>query len=236
MAVAILMPVYDEAARLGPTLAQVRDASPELGSVTVFLVDDGSEPPVDPRELPAPTKAFSVVLARHPINLGQGAALETARRLAVREPGFDVFVTMDSDGQHDASDVVLLVRAILAGADVAFGDRFLGQSLIPPRRRLLLRAARLFERLLTGLRLADAHNGLRAFSPRAIACVALRQNRMAHATEIKQHVARAHGLTVVEVPVNVRYSRATTEKGQRGTGAALILRDLVGRYLFGEGS
>jgi hypothetical protein len=34
--------------------------------------------------------------------------------------------------------------------------------------------------------------------------------------------------------VTVRYSRATTEKGQRATGAAIILRDLLGQYLFGE--
>jgi hypothetical protein len=102
-----------------------------------------------------------------------------------------------------------------------------------PRRALLV-AARLFERLLTGLRLADAHNGLRAFSRRAILSVSLRQNRMAHATEITQRVARARGLSVVEVPVVLRYSEGTLRKGQRSLGALVILRDLLGLYLFGE--
>jgi hypothetical protein len=141
---------------------------------------------------------------------------------------------MDSDGQHDPSDALSLALAVQNGADVAFGNRFAEASDMPPSRRAILHSASIFERFLTGLRLADAHNGLRAFSRRALEQVPLRQNRMAHATEIKQRVARAHGLTVVEVPVTVRYSAATLAKGQRGVGAALILRDLLGRYLFGE--
>jgi len=234
MTVAILMPAYDEAHRLERTLAQIRDAAPQMGGVTVFVVDDGSVPAVEAARLPHETSSFRVVLARHPVNLGQGAALETARRLALRTDEHDAFVTMDADGQHAAEDALSLVRAVRAGADVALGDRFLGHSSVPPLRRLLLRAARLFEHALTGLRLADAHNGLRAFSRDAIARIPIRQNRMAHATEIKQRLASARGLSFVEVPVTLRYSAETTAKGQRSTGAVVILRDLLGRYLFGE--
>jgi len=224
MGVAILMQV----------LAALGAHAPSMGDVTVFVVDDGSEPPVDPAAWPGSSSTFQVFLARHAFNLGQGAALETARQLALRHGSFDVFVTMDSDGQHRPEDVIALVAAVRDGADVAFGNRFLGHSEVPRLRRAVLAVARLFERVLTGLRLDDAHNGLRAFSRRAIACVPIRQNRMAHATEIKQRVARADGLSIVEVPVTVRYSTATTEKGQRATGAAIILRDLLGQYLFGE--
>jgi glycosyltransferase involved in cell wall biosynthesis len=234
MSVAILMPVYDEASRLGSTLARVRDASIAMGSVTVFVVDDGSASPVEPSALPASSSSLRIVLARHAVNLGQGAALETARQLALRDDRFDVFVTMDSDGQHSADDAVSLVNAIRSGADVAFGNRFLGASQVPRSRRALLYAAQLFERVLTGLRVTDAHNGLRAFSRRALERVPIVQNRMAHATEIKQRLARTHGLTFVEIPVTVRYASDTSAKGQRATGAALIVRDLLGQYLFGE--
>jgi glycosyltransferase involved in cell wall biosynthesis len=233
MSVAILMPVYNEATRLESTLASVRDLAASMGGVTLFLVDDGSQPAVDASNLPPRTTSFRIVLARHPINLGQGAALETARQLALRDGSGSVFVTMDSDGQHRAEDAWALVRAVERGADVAFGNRFLGGSDVPRLRRVLLHAARLFERALTGLRLSDAHNGLRGFSRRAIQRVPIRQNRMAHATEIKQRVSREPCLTLVEVPVTVHYSRATSAKGQRATGAAIILRDLIGQYLFG---
>lgn len=234
MPIAILLPVYDEAGALGCMLGALRDRAEIMGGVTVFVVDDGSERPVAAEDLPGPTAAFRLVLARHAVNLGQGAALETARQLALREADFSAYVTMDSDGQHRAEDAEALARAIDEGADVAFGNRFLGDSNVPFGRWLTLVAARWFERALTGLRLSDAHNGLRAFSRRAIERIALRQNRMAHATEIKQRVSRAGPLVVVEVPVSVRYTRETLAKGQSSLGAVMILRDLALDYLFGE--
>lgn len=237
MPIAILMPAFNEPGRLADTLRGVRARAEALSFVTVFLVDDGSEPPIDPADLPSPTAAFRLVLARHAVNLGQGAALETARQLALREPPCDAYVTMDSDGQHRADDVAALVGAIAAGADVALGDRFAGASEVPAPRRALLQAARLFERAVTGLSLSDAHNGLRAFNRRAIEQVQIRENRMAHATEITRRIGAARRrdrMTVVEVPVNVRYTRETLAKGQASLGAFAILRDLFYRYLFEE--
>jgi glycosyltransferase involved in cell wall biosynthesis len=237
MRVAILMPVFNEPGRLARTLGGVRGRAEALGGVTVFLVDDGSEPAIDPADLPAPAPGFRVVLARHAVNLGQGAALETARQIALGARPFAVYATMDSDGQHRVEDVAALAAAIDAGADVALGDRFRGDSNVPPARRALIACARLFERALTGLRLSDAHNGLRAFSRRALAEVQIHQNRMAHATEITRQISAARAardLVVVEVPVSVRYSRETLRKGQASLGAFAILRDLFYRYLFEE--
>jgi hypothetical protein len=105
---------------------------------------------------------------------------------------------------------------------------------VPAARRVLLALARLFERSLTGLRLSDAHNGLRAFSPRAIECMRLRQNRMAHATELTRRISLARALTIVEVPVSVRYTGASLAKGQRAGGAVAIVVDLFHGFLFGE--
>jgi glycosyltransferase involved in cell wall biosynthesis len=237
MPIAILMPAYNEPGRLAETLRGVGAGAAALGGVTVFLVDDGSEPAILPAELPSPTEGFRLVLARHAVNLGQGAALETARQLALREPPFAAYVTMDSDGQHRIEDVAALVGAIADGADIALGDRFAGDSDVPAPRRALLHAARVFEHAVTGLSLSDAHNGLRAFGQRALGQVQIRENRMAHATEITRQVARARdgeGMRVVEVPVHVRYTRETLAKGQASLGAFAILRDLFYRYLFEE--
>ena len=148
------------------------------------------------------------------MNLGQGAALETARQLALAGRPFDAYVTMDADGQHRIEDLAALVAAVEAGADVALGDRFAGDSNVPAARRALIHGARLFERALTGLRLSDAHNGFRAFSRRALERVPIRENRMAHATEITRRISRAR-LSVVEVPVSVRY---TPTRSPRASG------------------
>jgi glycosyltransferase involved in cell wall biosynthesis len=236
MATAILMPAFNEATALAGTLRALSERAEGLGEVTVFLIDDGSDPPIDPRDVWRAAGAnVRVLLARHPFNLGQGAALETARQLALRaSSAFDAYVTMDADGQHRVEDVASLASAIARGADVAFGNRFCGDSNVPRARRALLRAARLFEWGLTGLRLADAHNGLRAFSRRALEQIPIRQNRMAHATEIKQRVSRAGELVVVEVPVSVRYTRESLAKGQSSLAALVIVRDLLLQYLFAE--
>ncbi len=244
MRVAVLMPVWNDPDALARTLRGIRHRASEVGDVTVFVVDDGSSPPVLAARLPPPDASFRIVLARHALNLGQGAALETARKLALRDTPYDVYATMDADGQHRMEDLRALAEAIASGADVAFGNRFEGASNIPSVRRVVLFAARIFENVLTGMRLSDAHNGFRAFSYRAVARVQIRQNRMAHATEIRQQVSReARGgkgaarrtdsLRVVEVPVSVRYTAATLAHGQTSLGAIAILRDLFHRYLFG---
>ncbi len=244
---AVLMPTLNETS-LASTLQSLADQAPALGHVTAVVVDDGSRPAVTLASLPAARSDFSIVLARHRVNLGQGAALETARRLALRlaeattdgAAPFDVYVTMDADGQHRASDLPALTAAISRGADVVFGDRFAGGTHVPRARSIVLRLAKLFEFAITGLWLGDAHNGFRAFSPRAAALVRMRQRGMAHATEIRQLVARAarkgrrdaHPLVIAETPVRVHYDEASLKKGQRSWGAVAILRDLLYKYLF----
>lgn len=244
MRIAVLMPAFNEEHRLARTLAEL-GAAASRASVTVFLVDDGSAPAIDEASV-AGAEGVRVVFARHAVNLGQGAALETARRLALEERWqpmegpFEAFVTMDSDGQHRGCDVLALADAISAGADIALGDRFAGGSDVPASRRVLLALARAFERATTGIRLSDAHNGLRAFGPRAIERMRIRQNRMAHATELTRSISRAsktrgerEPLRVVEVPVSVRYSDEVRAKGQRASGAVAIVVDLFHGFLFG---
>jgi glycosyltransferase involved in cell wall biosynthesis len=229
--VAVLMPAYNEGARLYKTLAALQAATAGKHEVRVFLVDDGGAQRVD-RQAIVTAPGFSVTLMRHPVNLGQGAALETARIAALkRDPGFDAYVTMDSDGQHSPDNLDAFVQAIAAGADVAFGNRFAGDSNVPGGRRLVLAGARLFERVITGLALADAHNGYRAFNRAGLAVVKIEQSRMAHATEIKQRVAQ-HRLKIVEVPVSIRYSGETMQKGQSSLGALQIIVDLLYGYFF----
>lgn len=234
MTVAILMPTYNEGRRLISTLEELRLRGADFGGLIVLLVDDGSEPEVPFEHLPPAADGFRVFLVRHAVNLGQGAALETARRLAIKHCGCAAYVTMDADGQHGVDGALAVARAVEAGADVVFGNRFFAGSRVPLGKRGLLLAARLFERTLTGLRLSDAHNGLRGFSRRALESIHIRQNRMAHATEITHSVSKEQGWSVVEVPVLVGYSRESLAKGQPTSGALRIVNDLLLQYLFGD--
>jgi polyprenyl-phospho-N-acetylgalactosaminyl synthase len=206
---------YNEA---GAIEAVIRDLRPVVAETVV--VDDGSKDAT----AEVARRAGAVVL-RHAVNRGQGAALQSGIRLALAR-GASIVVTFDADGQHLASDVPRLVQPVADGtADVALGSRFLGGSKVPPLRRLLLKAAVVFTRLTTGLTLTDAHNGLRAFSRRAAETIRIRQDRMAHASEIVSEIRR-HELRFVEVPITVLYTDYSRAKGQTAFGAFRVLFDL----------
>ena len=188
----------------------------------IVVVDDGS------RDLTAVNalSAGATVLV-HPINLGQGAALQTGIEYAVRR-GVDYIATFDADGQHDVMDVCEMVRILEgSGVQVALGSRFIAHAdAVPLARRALLRAATVFTRLTTGLKVTDAHNGLRVLRLDAAARIRLRQNRMAHASEILEQIGGL-GLSYVEAPVHIRYTEYSRAKGQSGFGAVNILIDLL---------
>ena len=95
---------------------------------------------------------------------------------------------------------------------------------------MLLKAAVWFTRMTTGLRVTDTHNGLRAMTRRGAGQIVLRQNRMAHASEILEQIGRS-GLPYVEVPVMIEYSRYSLAKGQRLADSLLILFDLSAQRL-----
>ena len=211
---------YNEAGSIGAVLDGLSDAVE-----AIVVVDDGSADGT--AEMASRHKAH---VLRHLVNLGQGAALQTGIRYALDE-GAEVVVTFDADGQHDPKDIPRLVAA-LDGADVALGSRFLGSTeAMPMTRRLVLRAAVCFTRLTTGLALTDSHNGLRAFSRGAAARLRIRQNRMAHASEILEEIAN-HKMSYAEVPVCIRYTAYSLAKGQKLLGSVEILLDLLKGRLF----
>jgi len=80
----------------------------------------------------------------------------------------------------------------------------------------------------TGLRLTDAHNGLRVIRRDAAARLDLRQDRMAHATEIVAQLGRT-GLPWAEHPVHLLYTDYSRAKGQSLLNSVNILVDLIFR-------
>jgi glycosyltransferase involved in cell wall biosynthesis len=214
----IVVAAYNESAVIETVVRKLRSSYPH-----VVVVDDGSMDKT--RELAS--KAGATTL-RHPINRGQGAALQTGIAFSLKA-GAEAVVTFDADGQHQVADIPVLLAPVLSGeADIVLGSRFLtGSAEIPALRRLLLKAAVLFTRISSGLPLTDAHNGLRAFSSAAATCIDIQSDRMAHASEIIDKIRR-HRLRWVEVPVDVRYTRYSMAKGQKAGNALRIVFD----YLF----
>jgi polyprenyl-phospho-N-acetylgalactosaminyl synthase len=213
----IVIPAYNEGQMISDVVHSVLRSFPN-----VVVVDDAS---ADQTAHLARRAGAHVV--RHPINLGQGAALQTGFEYALAADA-SFIVTFDADGQHHSSDIPgMLERLIETGADIALGSRFLGETVgISRGRRWLLQAATWFTKLTTGLRLSDCHNGLRVLTAAAARKLALRQNRMAHASEILAAIKK-HQLSYVEVPVTISYTDYSRQKGQKFSDAFVIFRDLI---------
>lgn len=191
---------------------------------SVILVDDGSRD-----DTAAAARIAGVTVIRHPINLGQGASLQTGIDYALRLKA-KYIVTFDADGQHSVEDIPDLIAA-LTHADIALGSRFLGKDVIGAgaRRKAMLRTATLVSNRLSGLKLTDAHCGLRAFRAEVAPKLRITQDRMAHASELLRKIQRS-GVRVVEVPVTIKYTDHSKAKGQGGFQAIRILFDYFFRH------
>ncbi len=218
----VVVPAYNEEATLGPVVRDLKRGWPR-----VVVIDDGS---LD-ATAEAAAEAGAEVL-RHAVNRGQGAALQTGFSYSLAA-GAEIVVTFDADGQHPTDELERLVEPVASGrVEVALGSRFLDtRSDVPAARRLLLKAAVLFTRVVSGLRITDTHNGLRALSRAAVERLELRADRMAHASEILDQIA-ALDLAYAEVPVRVRYTRHSRAKGQRGLDAVRVLVDYLLNRVF----
>jgi glycosyltransferase involved in cell wall biosynthesis len=216
----VVIAAYNEAGVIGSVLSEL------VRRYHVVVVDDGSQDRT--ADVAAEAGAW---LMPHPVNLGQGAALQTGLKFALAQ-GASHIVTFDADGQHRAADIPRLLEALAqSGSDFALGSRFLGNSVgMPLARRALLKAATWFTRVTTGLQVTDTHNGLRAMTRHGARQIALRQNRMAHASELLAQIGRC-GLPYVEVPVTIEYSGYSLAKGQRLADSLSILFDLSAQRL-----
>lgn len=218
--VVVIVPLYNEAT----VIAQVISDLHEHFS-TVVCVDDGSTD-----DSAATARAAGATVISHPFNLGQGAALQTGIVYARSKPETQYVITFDGDGQHRVDDVVgMLGVAREKNLAIVFGSRFLDKRTKPGfAKKTVLKVAVLITRMVTGLKLTDAHNGLRVIRRDALEDVNLIQDRMSHATEIVQQLAKTKRRWR-EYPVEVLYTEYSKKKGQSLLNSINILFDLIVR-------
>lgn len=221
----LVVPLYNEAEVIGDVVSAAVRTFPNI-----VCVDDGSRD-----ESAGRAEAAGAVVVRHPVNLGQGAALQTGFEYALQDPSMRYVVTFDADGQHQVSDVEAMLARIRQGdVDVVFGSRFLDdRNEAGALKRVVLRAAVAWTNLTTSTELTDAHNGLRVLSRPVVERINITQNRMAHASEIVAQIGSMSlaGRTVryAEEPVHILYTDYSKAKGQSIWNAVNILAELIWR-------
>ncbi len=203
----IVVPAYNEAAVIGEVIADLRSVFDH-----VVCVDDGSQDDTGAVALRA-----GAHLVRHPVNLGQGAAIQTGIEYARSQTGAEVFVTFDADGQHRVKDVMRMIDKLTAEeADIVIGTRFADQgvhSQVPVLKRIVLRTAVWLSPRSRRLNLSDAHNGLRVFNRKVAGGLDIAMSGMSHAGEIIALVDE-NNWRVTEEPVEILYTEYSKSKGQ----------------------
>lgn len=220
---AIIIPVYNE----GQVIESV--ASDVLNEYqTVICVDDGSSD-----NSITEIQKTGALLVKHPINMGQGAALQTGMEYALHHTEAEFFVTFDADGQHRLQDVGVMVEELEKDeADIVLGSRFLGEAEnIPKAKKILLKAAVRFTNFFSGIELTDTHNGLRAFNRDFARQLEITMPDMAHASEIIDKISSGRW-RYKEVPITIKYTEYSIAKGQSMFNAVNILFDIMLARIF----
>lgn len=191
------LPMYNEAETIGTVVTKVREYVDE-----VICVDDGSS---DSSARIAESCGANV--HRHRVNRGYGGALKTLFSKA-REMNADALIILDSDGQHEPSDIPKLLAPILSGdADFVIGSRFIdggGSEDMPAYRRLGIKVITAASNLSSDLDIKDTQSGFRAFSKLAIERLRFDSEGMELSLEMLED-AHEKELIIKEVPTVIRY-------------------------------
>lgn len=212
MKIFCVIPAWNEAKHITQVIEKVRDKVDQI-----IVVDDHSSD-----NTYALAKKSGVIVLRHPINRGQGAALQTGNDQALKM-GADIIVHFDADDQFSAEEIKDITTPIINNeADIVFGSRFLGKKSNLPfsKKYLILPLGRLINHLF-GVRTSDPQSGFRAYNKKVATSFRIENNGMAHCSEIL--IKLSHGdWRIKEVPITVTYH----EYGQKFSGGFRILKDL----------
>jgi|SRR5579871_710851 len=190
LSVSVIMPCFNEAATVEIQLQRVLAAAACGLKLEVLVVDDGSLDGSAEIVSRLVKQAGCLKLIRHERNLGKGAALRSALRVA----SGDVILIQDADLEYDPSEYPRLLAPIARGAaDVVYGSRFRGGDEVRAlyfwhsvANRMLTFLANMF----IDLNLTDIETGLKAFRRDVISRIELRENRFGFEVEVTAKIAR----------------------------------------------
>ncbi len=206
MRIFIVIAAYTE----GKSIAKVISGLKKAGYKDIVVVDDGSKD-----DTYSTIKKSGAHVLHHIVNRGQGAALKTGIDYAL-DNGADIIVTFDADGQHRVEDIPAMINPIRnRECDATIGSRFLKKTKMPFLRRLTLKIGVIIMWLFYGVKMTDAHNGFRALSRDAAKRIEITSDRMEHASQIIEEIYKKR-IKYKEVPVTIRYTDYSIEKGHGG--------------------
>lgn len=218
----ITIPLYNDEKMILNVIKSLKQS----GYNNIVVVDDGSKD----NGYDIVKKNTDIIVTKHIINRGQGAALQTGMEIAI-DKGAKYIVHFDSDGQHDVKDIDHMLNTLVEGKyDIVLGSRFLQQNDIPLKKRLILKLGIIFTYLLSQIWLTDVHNGLRVMTSETAKKLNIQHDRMEHASEILDKI-KVLNLKYKEVPVTIHYTDYSQSKGQSISNSINIAFKLISSKL-----
>ena len=197
----INLPAFNEAEKIGQTIAKIPRQFEGFDEVFVQVIDDGSK---DGTAKIAKDAGADFVFS-HKVNRGIGITFRTAVEYAL-ENGADIMVNIDADGQFDAQDIKKIIAPILSGkADMVSADRFGDHKAknMPMAKYYLNRLAAYIIGKFMNQKIKDLTCGFRGYNRETL----LRLNLPGQFTYTQEVIIDAIGknLKVVWMPVTVTY-------------------------------
>lgn len=193
MNIFIVIPSYNEGKRIDNVLGDIKKVG-----LPVILVDDGSKDSTLEK-----AKKHKVIILKHKVNLGKGAALKTGCEAAF-SMGADAIIMMDSDGQHKAEDIPKFLEKLQNGKfDIIFGSRNMNLG-VPLIRFLGNKFASILVVLLFRIYVSDLICGYRAITKSAYGRMNLKSSDYGIETEMVIKAAKLK-LRYCEIPVEAIY-------------------------------
>jgi glycosyltransferase involved in cell wall biosynthesis len=235
----IVIPAYNEAKRISPTLATLQKYLESKGwEAEVIVVNDGSSDETGAVVASYRRQWNALHLIDNAGNRGKGFSV---RNGALRAQG-DVILFTDADLSAPITEAPKLIDPIASGeCDVTFGSRAVDRSLIgvhqSPFRETSGRIFNLFVQGLIGLPFKDTQCGFKAFRRSAAGPVFERQTIMGFGFDPEiLYIAKKRGLRLREIPVRWDHVEGTTVRFLRDSCRMFLdlLRirwnDLCGKY------
>jgi len=235
VALSVVIPAFNEARRIGPTLAAVRSwLESRAVPAEIIVVDDGSRDGTADRAREALAGFEGSRIIAVPENRGKGAAVRTG----VLEARGDLILVSDADLSTPIEEVEKLRARIEEGADIVIGSRaLLGADLQVRQRALRESMGKFFNRLVRGLVLKgvpDTQCGFKLFHREAARAVFSESRVCGFCFDVEiLALASRQGLCVRQVPVvwrNSPHSRVRLIRSSLRMIADLVrLRRRIGR-------
>ncbi|MDD3492542.1 MAG: glycosyltransferase family 2 protein [Candidatus Thermoplasmatota archaeon] len=196
------IPCYNEESTVGSVVVKARQHVDQ-----VLIIDDGS---TDGTARVA--KAAGATVVRHDYNRGKAAGIKEAFRYAL-DNDFDIVVTVDGDGQHDADEIPQIVAPLLSDqADLAIGFRH-GQRTEMPFWRKMGKRTLDYVTSIGAKKVTDSQCGFRAFNQKAFSIFARRLIGDGFSLETEELIlAKEEDLRVHEIKISCRYKNLNSSK------------------------